>query len=306
MKTEKRILRQVAIVLAILLAARASVAADTCTPVRPVGLSAEAVDQLVLRKVAEAVRVPTVQIDTRKTISQLDPTDNVPVTYAFVVVGIEEALAIDSASIFDEDAKAAGKGSPWEGITVSKMQTLARKAYLAGTDTPPPLAPSGATFKTRRFSVAVPSQPANWSLVTCNHDQFAFRLLDASNELYSAAARDIDLEPFKDEESFLAQVKAAAMSSWPPAGFTMKSTQLQMLKGPGSPCALISAEAIPTSPLAPTFGSSRLTLYARFCYDAAAYPHLGYAAMLSHVGQEPADAVRKIAMSFIDGVKAAR
>ena len=157
-----RIVLRFLVVLAFLVAAGASIASDTCTPVRPSGLSAEAVDQTVLRKIAEAVRVPAEQIDTRKTIKQLDPTDNVPVTYVLVIGGIGEALGIDAGAVLDKANKAIGQ-DPWERVTVATLQTLARKAYFAGTDTPPPPAPRGARFETRRFSVAVPSQPSDWS-----------------------------------------------------------------------------------------------------------------------------------------------
>src|SRR5436190_7209369 len=107
-----------------------SLAADTCTPVRPSGLSADAVDQIVLRQVADALQIPTERIDARKTIKQLDPSDKAAVTYAFVVVGIGEALAFDSAAAFHDANKASGKRDPWDGVTVATMQILARKAYF--------------------------------------------------------------------------------------------------------------------------------------------------------------------------------
>jgi hypothetical protein len=301
----KRIASKSLVVLAFLIAAGASIASDTCTPVRPSGLSAEAVDQTVLRKVAEAVQVPAERIDPRKTIKQLDPTDNVPVTYAFVVVGIGEALAFDSGAVFHEANKATGKQNPWEGVTVAAMQTLARKAYFAETDAPPPPAPHGATFKTRRFSVAVPSQPLNWSLIRCNHDQFAFRSQDATaNDVYIAAAQDIGLEPFRNEEDFLSQVRTA-IAALVSAGQTVTSVDVRMVKRPGPPCALAFADLTPVAPAAQVSGSSRYTLYARFCYDSE-YPYLGYSALFSHQGRAPASLVREMAMSYIDGVKAAR
>ncbi len=300
-----RIVSKSLVVLAFLIAAGASIASDTCTPVRPSGLSAEAVDQTVLRKVAEAVQVPAERIDTRMTIKQLDPTDNVPVTYAFVVVGIGEALAFDSGAAFYKANRATGKQYPWEGVTVATMQILARKAYFAGTDAPPPSAPGGATYKTRRFSVAVPSQPSNWSFVVCNHDRFAFRSQDATaNDVYIAAAGHISLEPFSNDETFLAQVRVA-MASEAPTGHAITSIDLRMLKRPGPPCALASAELTPTVPPAQTSGSPRYTIYARFCYDSE-YPYLGYLAYFSHQGRASASDVRTMAMSYFDGVKAAR
>ena len=300
-----RIIPGFLIALAFVITAGRSIAADTCTPVRPAGLSAEAVDQTVLRKVADALQVPTARVDPRKTIKQLDPSDNVPITYAFAVGGIAEALAFDSGAAFYEANKATGKQHPWEGVTVATMQLLARKAYFAGTDAPPPSAPRGATFETRRFSVAVPSQPSNWLLIVCNHDQFAFGSQDAmTNDVYTAAARDIDLEPFKDDETFLAQVRAA-MASGAPAGHAVTSIDVRMVKRPGPPCAFASAEVTPTVPPVQTSGSPRHTIYARFCYDSE-YPYLGYSALFSHQGRAPASDVRAMAMSYIDGVKAAR
>ena len=302
----KRIVSKSLVALAFLTAAGASIASDTCTPVRPSGLSAEAVDQTVLRKVAEAVHVPAERIDPRKTIKQLDPTDNVPVTYAFVVVGIGEALAFDSAAVFHKANKATGKQNPWEGVTVATMQTLARKAYFAETDAPPPPAPHGATFKTRRFSVAVPSQPPNWSLIRCNHDQFAFRSQDpTANDIYTASAQDIGLEPFKNEEDFLSQVRTAMAEAPMSAGQTVTSVDVTMVKRSGPPCALAFADLTPPAPAAQVSGSSRYTLYARFCYDSE-YPYLGYSALFLHEGRAPDSLVREMAMSYIDGVKAAR
>jgi hypothetical protein len=255
--------------------------------------------------VAEALQVPTERIDAHKTIKQLDPSDNVAVTYAFVVVGIGEALAFDSAAAFHEASKASGKRDPWEGVTVATMQVLARKAYFNGTDAPPPPAPRGATYKTRRFSVAVPSQPPNWSLIICNHDQFAFAARDPMLDgVYTAVARDIGLEPFKNEETFLSQVRAA-VAQMAPAGRAVTSIDVGIVERTGPPCALASAEITPAVAPELATGGLRYTIYARFCYDSE-YPHLGYSALFSHQGRAPASDVRATAMSYIDGVKAAR
>ena len=304
-QTAMRIIPGFVVALAILITVGTSTAADTCTPVRPPGLSAEAVDQTVLRKVAETLQVPTERIDPRKTIKELDPSDNVPITYTFAVSAIAEALAFDSAAAFYEANKATGKQYPWEGLTVATMQILARKAYFAGTDAPPPSAPGGATFKTQRFSVAVPSQPSNWSLMVCTHDRFAFRSQDARAEnVYTAAAGDIRLEPFKNDKTFLDQVRAD-MALQVPTGHAMTSIDVRMLQRSGPPCALASGELTATAPPAQTSSKSRYTIYARFCYDSK-YPYLGYLAYFSHQGRASAADVRAMAMSYIDGVKAAR
>lgn len=95
--------------------------------------------------------------DPRKTLKQLDSSD-LMMRYAIVVVSIGEALGFDSAAAFDKTNRATGNANPAEGLTVAAMQTAARTAYFAGTDSPPPPAPQGATFKTRRFSVTVPNR----------------------------------------------------------------------------------------------------------------------------------------------------
>ena len=186
-------------------------AVDTCTPVRPASLSPSAVDQVVIRQVAEALGIPPSSVDSTKTIAQLDRSDNAIIRYAFVVGGISEALAFDAAAAFHQANLASGKRHPMEGVSVGLMQSLARKAYASGVDSAPPLVLEGTTYGTRRFTVTVPSHPPGWSLLLCNHDQYAFRLVDANSaSVYTAVARDINLEPFTTEEAFLLQIRSAA------------------------------------------------------------------------------------------------
>lgn len=291
--------------LTLAFATYASSAADTCTPVRPNGLSEGAVNRIVLQKVADALDLPTERVDPGKTIRQLAPSDSALMKYALIVVGIGDALVFDSAAAFYEANKVSGKAHPVEGITVATMQALAHKAYFAGSDAPPPEAPPGATFKTRRFSVSVPSQPSRWSLIVCNADQFVFRSRDPSNkDVYTAATRDISLEPFTTAEAFLAQVKAAA-ASLAPAGHTLNSAEVGLAERPGPPCAFLSANAILAAPQQDNQDGVRTQLYAQFCYDSK-YPHLGYAAFFSHSGQASASIAHEFAMSFINSVRAAR
>jgi hypothetical protein len=286
------------------LVTHSAMAIDTCIPVRPPGLSPAAVDEIVLRKSADALALPTQRVDINKTIKQLDPSDNAPVRYALIVVDVSEALGFDSNSAFGQADKASGATSPLESVTVAALQAQARKAYFAGTDAPPPPAPSGATFGTRRFTVAVPREPPKWSLIECGISHFSFAARNASTEdFFVAVAEDIRLEPYKNDELFLAQVRAA-MAKAAPAGYTMTSNDVRIVRQSGRTCALSNGEAAPTAPRLP--GSLPYVVYAQFCYDSAEYPYLGYAALFRHHGHASESSVRAMAMSFIEGVKPAR
>ena len=124
------------------------------------------------------------------------------------------------------------------------------------------------------------------------------------DDVYTAVARDVGLEPFKNEETFLGQVRAA-IAAFAPAGRAVTSTDVRMVERAGPPCALASAEVTPAKAAAQASASARFTIYARFCYDSE-YPYLGYAALFSYQGRAPASGVHAAAMSYIDGVKAAR
>jgi hypothetical protein len=287
-----------------LLSASQSIAADRCEPVRPPGLSAGAVDEIVLMQIAEAFRLPADRIDPQKTLSQIYRSDDLWLRYAYFALNVGHALAFDSVKAFWEANKSTGEATPEAGLTVAAIEALARKAYFAGTDTPPPVVRSGATFSTHLFSVVVPARPPNWSLVFCGIDQLSFRSQDASSsEVYAASARAVSLEPYTDDGAFLAQLKSSMETSLR-AKYKLISVEAKMVEGPGPPCALVSAEGPPIVPPARTLAGSRYVVLTRFCYRGKP-ENLGYAALFSHLGEAPAGAVHDMAMSFIDSVTAA-
>lgn len=138
----------------------------------------------------------------------------------------------------------------------------------------------------------------------CGSDKFHSQ--DAlGDDVYNAAAADLALEPFTNEEAFLAQVRAAQLEAIPP-GYKITSAEVTMMKRPGPPCALMSAEATPTTASMLGFGRLPIREYARFCYDSPQYPRLGYVAVFAHTGKASEGNVREMAMLFFDGVNAAR
>jgi hypothetical protein len=280
-----------------------AIAVQQCEPVRPPGLSPQEIEQIVLTKISEAIEIPVAKIDKALSIQGLVGANNALMRYAFVAVYIGDALGVEPGIAFDRAAKAKGKSHPSQSLTVAELQALARDDYLSTSDSPYPSLKPDASYKTRRFVASAPSPPDGWILIKCYHDQFAFQRQDAkTGEISSASVRNIGFEPFKGKSEFLTHVRTAAKSSTP-SNMNIKSVSAEVLDQEGPPCALLEIQGeIPNAMT--SSNNSKLdsaTVIARFCYGSK-FPHLGYSALYSHVGNLSVQTVRQHAAAFLSGV----
>jgi hypothetical protein len=280
-----------------------ALAAEQCEPVRPPGLSPQEVEQIVLTRISEAIEIPITRIDTALSVQGLVGTDNALMRYAFVAVYIGDALGIEPGVAFDRAAKAKGKLHPSQSLTIAELQTLAKEDYLSTSDTPYPSVKPDISYKTRRFVASAPSPPNGWTLIKCHHDQFSFQRQDAkTGEISNASVRNIGFEPFKGKSEFLTQVRTAAKSFSPP-NMTIKLVSAEIIDQAGPPCALLEIQGEIPNVLAPINNTKldSVIVIARFCYGSK-FPHLGYSALYSHVGNLPVQTVRQHATAFFAGV----
>lgn len=278
-----------------------SAAVETCTPIRPSGLQTAQVDDIVVAKVAEALHRPKHEVDTSKTLRQLDHSEMVMVRLAYVVVAVSDTLGFDAAAAFLAGSKANGKENVAEGLSIAQMQGIARKAYFAGIDSPPPVPKPGTTFGTRILTVDVPVRPPGWSQVSCTFQSFSFKLTH-DGSVYTAAVSEIQLEPFTSDSAFVAQLTKAASSAFPP-GYAVTISEARISRATAPQCAEYRGEARLEKREDGT--SRRLDLLAKTCYDAR-YPHLGYIAMFAQEGLASHDSTATLAAAFFDGVRPVR
>ena len=111
---------------------------------------------------------------------------------------------------------------------------------------------------------------------------------------FAAEARTLNLDPYRDDATFLASVRAAL-------GRTAAGEIAELDRIPGSepPCAAFVVDGKPPA------GAGTARLYGKFCHDAKV-AHLGYAAFFSYQGARPAAEVDALAQGFLSGVKPAR
>lgn len=307
MKLERRTLGFFITVIALYSSAGSSGVAlgtEKCEPVRPPGLSAQEVDQVVLTKISEAIEFPVTKIGKALSIEGLVGTDNALMRYAFVVVYVGDALGIEPGVAFDRAAKAKGKSHPSRSLTVAELQGLTRDEYLSISDTPYPSLKPDTSYKTRRFVASAPSPPDGWTLIRCYHDQFAFqRQDDKTGEVSSASVRNIGFELFTGKSEFLTQVRTAA-KSFSPSNMVVKSVTAEVVDQAGPPCALLEIQGEIPNVMVPSNNAkvNPALVFGRFCYGSK-FPHLGYSAFYSHVGNLSAQTVRQHATAFFSGVK---
>ena len=287
--------------LFVLLLPCAALGAEKCAPIRPQGLTASAIDALVLESVRQHLNVPIGELDVMQPLKKLDRTDNGVLSYVFVVNDMAEGLAIDPVGPLLKESKSRGSESPYESIPILVLQKVARQQYFAAAESDYPPAKGGTEFSTTAFSIQVPALPAGWIQLACRSTYLVFQNRSRPNEI-SAAARDVSLSPYAGEALFIQQGKQA-VQSLKPVGYTIQTVSAEALNQAGPPCLLLEVVAAPpATPSANSPQDGRYVLIARFCYESEKATR-GYSAMYSYRGSTPIEDVRRLAMQFISGVK---
>ena len=255
-------------------AARAQVTAE-CPPIRPPGLSAEQVDAVVIQKVAAELQQAPDAIDPAHTFHKQDGTDNAAPDFVLAAIAIGEALGFNALEAYRAAAKARGSEQLSEALTIADMQELARKAYAAGQDGPPPDVPAGVAYRLRAgLSVHVPAPADGWQVLRCGSDQVAFRRSQGGRPpLETAMTRVVSVPAWESDAAFEKTVRETLESSM--TGIEVQSATLAKAAGASTPCIDLriaaSASGLP-------FG-----LRGRVCYTAREST-LAYITLFSRMG----------------------
>jgi hypothetical protein len=266
----------------------ASHASQDCPLIRPVGLSTQQIDAVVVNTFAQALRRPPQSLDASKTIKTLDGTDNANLTYSFAALSIGESLGFDAIRTFYDAAKAKGGNQPFDTLTLGELQSLSRSVYLQGTDSVPPEAVEGKAYTVHSVKVQAPSPSQGWRVVQCGSDRVIFQRQTPTG-LSTAGTRVADLPPFESESGFLTKV-SALLSSAVPRDFRVQPWLPKRVPDTSVPCV----DAMLTG----AGSTGTLFLRARICYaDKGA--SFGYATLYNHISQQGDELPRALAESFV-------
>jgi hypothetical protein len=280
--------RATVICLMALIWAGESSAATDCPFVRPAGLTASEVDQIVVQGVRRYLERPISAQELGKTFAVLDGTSSSIWPYTGAAHYISEMLGSKISEDFWAAAKAKG-GRPEEVLTIAEMQGIARSAYFGGKDSPFPRV-SQVRYRFSGILVGSPQPNAGWVLVRCgNETGIMFQKFAPNNSVISTAGVSIvGSLPADSGEPFLQYVRSALtkMRATPASAVVHKAL------GSSSPCADFSGK-VPNS-------NQEVTLHGRTCYASeGANRSIGYIAMYSHTGSVPAD-FDKASKAFIN------
>jgi hypothetical protein len=205
-----------------------------CPFIRPPGLAAEQVDAAVLQEVAQVLQHAPEGLDRDKSLRKLHDAPDVGERFAAMAQGVGETLGFDAAARFEAAARAQGGAKPEDALSVAQLQEIARKAYAAGKDQPPPAALAGAAYPLEGLAVKTPVPATGWSLLRCTGEQVLFQRRDAalSTALVTLAA----VPPFDDKAAFEQRVRDAIRGGLPP-GLAVDTMKVVVVDGEKAPCA---------------------------------------------------------------------
>jgi len=261
-----------------MLAAAASAWAQVtarCPLIRPPALAADQVDAIVAQKVAGQLERAPQALVAAQTFRKLDGSDDASTNFDFASVAIAESLGFDAPAAYRAAAKARGSEQPSEVLTLADMQEIARKAYLAGHDGPPPAVPAGVAYRLRAgLTVHAPVPAEGWQVQHCASDQVAFRRSEDGHPPFeTATARLVAVPRWTDEAAFEKTVRTTLQSTT--AGMDVRSTTLAPVAGTAVPCVDLRVAALANG--------MPLGLRGRVCY-AARDAAFAYITLFSRLG----------------------
>jgi hypothetical protein len=270
----QRLLLSAAVLALAAVAARAQVTAE-CPLIRPPGLGAGQVDALVAQKVAAQLQQAPDTIDPAHTFHKQDGTDNAASDFLLAAVAIGEALGFDALAAYRAAAKARGSEQMSEVLTIADMQALARTAYAAGHDGPPPEVPAGVAYRLRAgLTVHAPAPADGWQVVNCGSDHVAFRRSEGGRPpLETAMTRVVSVPAWESDQAFEKTVRQTLEASM--TGIEPQSTALARAAGTSTPCIDLRVAAVASG--------QPLGLRGRVCYTSREST-LAYITLFSRLG----------------------
>jgi len=225
------------LVAALLATAAAAQGTVACPFIRPAGLAPSQVDAVVQGEFASQLRRPPEQVDRDKAIHRIEAGDDGRVAFEAGAASIGEELGFDAAAAFRAAAKARGSAPAEDTLTIAEMQEIARKAYAAGHDAPPPEAQAGVAFAVQGLAVRSPVPAQGWSLQRCTGEMVLFQRREpALPALSTAMVRLAGLPAFATPEAFEKQVREALETSLP-EGLAVDTMTVKVVDGTRGPCA---------------------------------------------------------------------
>jgi hypothetical protein len=235
----------------------AAAASSPCPLIRPPGLDAKNVDDVVVASFAQALHLSPDKIDVRLTPRVLDGSDTVVVSYFLAVQNISYSLGFNAIPVYRDAAKAKGSDKPFEALTLAQLQEIARKAYAAGIDSPPPNVTEETTYQlSRGVEVSTPRPATGWALLQCAPDRAAFQKKSLQRGRTTTETIHLAMLPaWQDELTFTREVRKmlAALNQTAAASATV-----DIVRGTLNPCADFHAAA--------ATAAMPYDVYGRACY----------------------------------------
>jgi len=266
-----------------------ALASSECPFIRPPGLSEEEVSALVTNIYAQALQRSAEGLDHSKTIKALDGTENAILTYSFASSEVGETLGFDAIRTFYDAAVVRGGDQPFDTLTLSELQALARAAYSSGADSLPPDAEEDKSYKVHSVIVRAPSPATGWRVVQCGGDKVTFQRVDQKSQS-TAGVRIASLPPFDSDAAFLNSV-SALLPSVIPSGYDIQ---------PWRPTRAKTEARCADGTLVGKAASGAIFLRARICYENLR-ANFGSATLFMQVSQQLDEAPVVEAEEFVTG-----
>jgi len=269
-----------------------------CPAIRPGGLDGSQVEDVVLRRVGEALHQDPARLDRSRSIEALVGPPRGQTTEIAVLVAIGEALGFDGLDVYGATVKAPDGTLRWERLDIRTMLKVARETYGAGVDSPEPAAAVGASYQLAMLEVGTPVPAAGWTVASCGELKAVFRRTSAFERTFSVAeATVMSLPPFADEPGFVRFVRAN-VATFTIQGVTFASLDVQAAAPvEGAPCATLTAIGTAIG----TAGGAPYRMRARLCHDPWVATR-GYAALYAVSGEVAPTSFVHNAEAFISTV----
>lgn len=254
--------------------------AEECPFIRPVGLTAAEVDQIVVDGAQRHVGRQLGSGYRNKTFKLL-LDDNPIIEYSMTTLYVSEMLGTDLIGKYGTAAEERG-GRPEDVLTIADMQALAREAYFAGRDSAYPAAGS-AQYQLQGISVGSPQPTSGWSLIRCGSEVGVWfkKIHPDQSGASTATVSIVDLPAPTTDDQFLRFVRSYIEGTLLP-GVSVDSPGVQIAFGTRVPCADYAASG--------TSANRPYKLRGRVCYGGIkTNPRLGYIALYANSGSVPAE-----------------
>lgn len=254
--------------------------AEECPFIRPVGLTAAEVDQIVVDGAQRHIGRQLGSGYRDKTFKLL-LNDNPIIEYSMTTLYVSEMLGYDLIKKNWDAAEKRG-GRPENVLTIADMQALAREAYFAGRDSEYPPAGS-AQYQLQGILVGSPKPTSGWTLTRCGSEVGVwFRKVHPNQSGASTATVSIvDLPAPTTDAQFLSFVRSYLGRTLPP-GVSVDSPGAQIAFGTRVPCADFAASG--------STANRPYKLRGRVCYGGIkTNPRLGYIALYATSGSLSAE-----------------